>query len=424
MIIEKSHTSQYLIEKITPTATKVSFMPDEVLSKALLHLESKGLPTNKHEDYKYCNVDALIKKEFKNTEQKFLSPENTDALRLQNSYSLFVVNGKFAPELSAGIDVPGVSVKSFSALDTSEKNALASLADVETDAFIALNTAFCGDGLMININPNVVLDKPIHVIFLQTPAAISFVNARSLVMIGQNAQATIIEEQLTQGHANVFANILSEKIIANNAKLNSHLIQNDNRNAYTLHTTQVLLNRDAHYENTTVTLGGQMVRNNHNVVLNGENAHAALNGLFTANESRLIDHHTLMDHRVPNCESNELYKGIMTDKGTGVFNGKIFVRQDAQKTNAYQSSKNILLSDDASVNAKPQLEIYANDVKCSHGTSTGKIDENALFYLNARGIGKETAKKMLLASFAEEVLNKIEIPALHEKISSHFSSQL
>jgi Fe-S cluster assembly protein SufD len=152
-------------------------------------------------------------------------------------------------------------------------------------------------------------------------------------------------------------------------------------------------------------------------MLVGQNSQAHLNGLFVSKGNQLVDNHTLMDHQVPHCESNELYKGIIGEKSTGVFNGKIFVRKDAQKTNAYQSSKNILLSDDATINTKPQLEIYADDVKCSHGTSTGKIDENAMFYLNARGIGQQSAKKLLLNSFAQEVINKINVESLREKLT-------
>jgi Fe-S cluster assembly protein SufD len=152
------------------------------------------------------------------------------------------------------------------------------------------------------------------------------------------------------------------------------------------------------------------------VVLNGTHCQANLNGLFTSANTQLVDNHTLMDHRMPHCESNEIYKGIISDKSTGVFNGKIFVRRDAQKTNAYQSSKNILLSDDATINTKPQLEIYADDVKCSHGTSTGRIDQEALFYLKARGIGDDSARKLLLASFAQEIINRIEVESLKEKV--------
>jgi Fe-S cluster assembly protein SufD len=423
MITEKSHTAQYLIDKITPTATKVSFMPDDVLSKALLHLENKGLPGIKHEEYKYCPVEAVIKREFKTIEQRFGALEKVDEYLIPDTCVMLVLNGEFMPALSTQTLPTGVTAKNFSQLADEEKNTMAALADVQSDAFVALNTAFSGDGLYLKINIGVVLNKPIHVLYVNTPNAECFVNPRNVMWIAENASATIIEEHVTIGSAKVFSNALSEKYLSANAHVKSYILQNDSSNAYTVNTNHIQLQRDANYDNTTITMGGQLVRNNHHVVLAGENAQAHLYGLFTANGNRIVDNHTLMDHQVPHCESNELYKGLMNDKGTGVFNGKIFVRKDAQKTNAYQSSKNILLSDDAVINAKPQLEIYANDVKCSHGTSTGKIDENALFYLNARGIGKESAKKMLLASFAGEIINRIHLPFLQERIAKHFADQ-
>jgi Fe-S cluster assembly protein SufD len=250
------------------------------------------------------------------------------------------------------------------------------------------------------------------------------VNSRNLIELEESSEATIIEEQLIIGKGKVFSNYLSEKFVAENAKLTTVLFQNEGTSGFSVNTSQVEVQGSGRYDNTTVTLSGQLVRNNHNVELLGENAEAHLNGLFSASGTQLVDNHTLMDHQVPHCESNELYKGIVNDKSTGVFNGKIFVRKDAQKTNAYQSSKNILLSDDATINTKPQLEIYANDVKCSHGTSTGKVDENALFYLNARGIGKDSARRLLLNSFALEVIDKIEVESLREKITTLFETRI
>ena len=217
---------------------------------------------------------------------------------------------------------------------------------------------------------------------------------------------------------------MSEKLIEESAKLNFLTIQNEGAHSYSVNTNQVKVSKYATYSNSTFTLSGELVRNNHNVELAASNCEAHLNGLFITNGLQLVDNHTLIDHQMPHCESNELYKGIAKGKSTGVFNGKIFVRKDAQKTNAYQSSKNILLSDDATINTKPQLEIYADDVKCSHGTSTGKVDEEALFYLKARGIGDEGARKLLLQAFAQELFNKIEIPSLQERVLNLFEKAL
>ncbi|MEI6021178.1 MAG: Fe-S cluster assembly protein SufD, partial [Bacteroidota bacterium] len=375
-------------------------------------------------DYKYCNIDTILKKEFKSIEQKFSDSVQIDAYKLPDAISLVLLNGNYSATLSDKITEEGLHLCSLSDMPEVSKKKLCSIANVESDAFIALNTVFSANGLSIKIDKNTKLTKPIQIIQISSALSECFVNSRILIDIEEGASASIYEEQILLGESKTFTNYVSEKFIGRNAKLNSCLIQTQARFGYSVNTSQVALQADAHYDNTTITLNGQLVRNNHNVELLGENAQAHLNGLFTANDTSLIDNHTLMDHMVPHCESNELYKGIINNKGIGVFNGKILVRKDAQKTNAYQSSKNILLSDDATVNAKPQLEIYANDVKCSHGTSTGKIDENALFYLNARGIGKESAKKMLLSSFAQEVILKIESAVLQERINLLFSNQI
>lgn len=416
MIAEKTNTAQNIIDAILPSSGKVNFISDNALSNAMLYLENKGIPTNKHEDYKYCNMDAVLKKEFKNITQKLNSIDNIDQYKLQDTITLVVLNGNYSETLSDKVILKGLHIDSFSNLSANGKRILTSRANVENDAFIALNTAFCGAGFHLRVEKNEILRMPIHIIYISSTDEQSIVNPRNIIEIGENAEAVIIEHQLTEGKGKVFHNFVSEKIINQNANLTTYTIQDGSVNEFSVNTNEVLIHRDAKYTNTTITISGQLVRNNHNVSLSGENCEANLNGLFITTDNQLVDNHTLMDHRVPHCQSNELYKGIINDKSTGVFNGKIFVRKDAQKTNAYQSSKNILLSDDGTINTKPQLEIYADDVKCSHGTSTGKIDETAMFYLNARGIGKENAKKILLGAFAGEVIDRIESDSLKELV--------
>jgi Fe-S cluster assembly protein SufD len=424
MIVEKSNTAQNIIDRISSSASKVGYIDDDTLTRSLMYLENKGIPTNKHEDYKYCNLDAILKKEFKNIEQKFSGIKSVNNYKLEDTITLVVLNGNYSEELSDKIILKGLHINSFSNLDESGKKLISSISDVESDAFIALNTAFSGNGFHLKVEKGAALQIPIHILYISSSESEAMVNTRNLIQLEENAEATIIEQQIIIGGGKVFTNYLSEKFVAENAKLNCCLFQNEGSNGFSVNTTQVNVERYGKYDNVTVTLSGQVVRNNHNVFISGEYSESHLNGLFSSKGTQLVDHHTLMDHRVPNCESNELYKGIINDKSIGVFNGKIFVRKDAQKTNAYQSSKNILLSDDATINTKPQLEIYANDVKCSHGTSTGKIDENAMFYLNARGIGKESARKLLLNSFAQEVIDKIEVDSLKEKITILFENEL
>ncbi len=315
-------------------------------------------------------------------------------------------------------------MKTLSEISSTEKKLISSQAKSSKDALIALNTAFCNDGLFLKIDKNNVIPMPLHIIYINSNESEALVNTRNFIYAESGSEATIVESFVNLSKAKLFTNFVSEKLIEENAKINCITFQNEGSLSYSTHTNQVAVKKHATYSNHTFTLSGELVRNNHNIELAASNCDAHLNGLFITNGIQLVDNHTLIDHQMPHCESNELYKGIAKDKSTGVFNGKIYVQRDAQKTNAYQSSKNILLSDDATINTKPQLEIYADDVKCSHGTSTGKVDEEALFYLKARGIGDLSARKLLLQAFAQELFNKIEIPSLQERVLHLFEKAL
>ena len=426
VVDNKSAVTQTLLDQLQSKSSKVAFMPDAEIISAIRYLEDKGIPNNKHEDYKYCNIEAVLRKEFKAVEQNFNELTNADIapLKIDEAINLVVVNGVYSEELSEKMIVKGLTVNSLNELSNSEKALLCSQAKSDTDALIALNTAFSANGLFLQIDRNNIIPMPLHVIYVNSGNANIVTNTRSFVNVQANAQATLIESFYNIGSAKVFSNFVSEKFVGENAKLTCHTFQNEGALSYSVNTNQVKINKYSNYSNTTMTLSGELVRNNHNVVLADSNCEAHLNGLFISSGTQQIDNHTLIDHQMPHCESNELYKGIAKDKSAGTFNGKIFVRKDAQKTNAYQSSKNILMSDDATINTKPQLEIYADDVKCSHGTSTGKIDTEALFYLKARGIGEDSARKLLLQAFAQELIDKIEIPSLQERVLHLFEKAL
>ncbi len=427
LVVEnKSAVTQNLLEQLQKKSSKIAFMPDAEIVDAIRLLEDKGIPNNKHEDYKYCNIEAVFRKEFKIAEQSFNQLTNADiaSLKLDEAINLVVVNGNYNEALSEKMIVKGLTVKSLNELSTSEKILLASQAKSETDALIALNTAFCGNGLFLEVEKKNIIPMPIHIIYVNSCNTSSVINSRNFIHIQTLAEVNIIESFFNIGSAKVFSNFVSEKLVDENAKLNCVTFQNEGALSYSVNTNQVKVNKYANYSNCTFTLSGELVRNNHNVVLADTNCEAHLNGLFISTGTQQIDNHTLIDHQMPHCESNELYKGIAKDKSAGTFNGKIFVRKDAQKTNAYQSSKNILMSDDATINTKPQLEIYADDVKCSHGTSTGKIDTEALFYLKARGIGEDSARKLLLQAFAQELIDKIETPSLQERVLNLFEKAL
>jgi Fe-S cluster assembly protein SufD len=216
-------------------------------------------------------------------------------------------------------------------------------------------------------------------------------------------------------------NVVTEVVAHMNAKLDHYRIQVESDSGHQVNTTCVSALKGSNYSTHTYTLGGGWVRNNLNIAFSEQHTESHLYGLYILNRAQVADNHTVVDHAVPNCVSNELYKGVMSGKSTAVFNGKIFVRRDAQKTNAYQTNRNILLSDDATINTKPQLEIYADDVKCSHGTSTGRLDEDALFYLRARGIGEESARKLLVRAFVEEVVNQLPNDAIKAYVDNRLN---
>lgn len=416
MISEKTNTTQQLSALLSEARNKVPFMNDLVLAKALQYLEEKGLPNNKQEDYKYCNLEAVIRREFQKPGQHYSEKPNATVPKSPAYLNLVLLNGKFDASLSDAFAESGIEVLDFEDCSSGQLNQLASLARVEEDAFAALNAAYCRSGVFIRIKKGTQLKKTIRLSNLISTGSDAVLNCRNLILIEEGAEAKIISETLYTGKHKVFLNQVSERFLSAAAKLDCVELQLRHEALYAVHTIWSELQNGAHYDCSTISSSGALIRNNHNVRLSGEHAAAHLYGLVKANRQQLIDNHTLMDHRVAHCESNELYKGIAAEKSTVVFNGKIFVQPHAQKTNAYQSSKNILLSDDASVYAKPQLEIYANDVKCSHGTSTGKMDEEALFYLKARGIGEESARKLLLQAFAAEVLDHLQDEALQEEV--------
>lgn len=419
IVDSKSSVTHLVLDALGKSGNKTTFIPDQVLVDAIRYIEENGFPNAKHEDYKYCNIEAILRREFKSLAFEFNHIRSAEVYKFPSCYNLVVVNGKFSQDLSD-------KTSDFEISDLSGANAtpsMARLADVNKDALVAVNTAFSDNGIYIAINK--ALKKPIHIINIGSVRKNAFVNPRQLIVLQKNAEATIIESFVSYNNtANIFSNHLSEVVLEENAKLKSYRLQYEDSNSYQVNTTQVNVSRYANYTTNTFTFGGALVRNNLNVILANDLCEAHLNGLFVAKGNQLFDNHTLVDHQMPNCQSNELYKGIARDKSTGIFNGKIYVRKDAQKTNAYQSSKNILMSDEATINTKPQLEIYADDVKCSHGTSTGKVDMQALFYLKARGIGEESARKLLLQAFAQEVIDKIEFEELQQRVLNLFEQHL
>lgn len=428
-ITQKNALTDKLISEFE--SSKASLFGNTVFrEQAMESFYKQGIPNRNQEEYKYLNIDLLLKGEFSFTINKTLAGNQIEHLKILNdAYIVIIENGIFRDSLSELQDLPtGLSICSLAEASNNHSSVFekhfAGYADINTDAFIALNTAMAKDGVFIHIAKNTIIEKPVHIIHVSKQNKNSIINSRNLIIIEPNAQVKIVESYETlDSTAKIFNNALTEIIAKENTIVEHYKIQDENNFGYLLNTTQIVQKKKSVFSTHTFTLSGSLVRNNLNIVLDDEGIESHLHGLYLTNENQVVDNHTLVDHRKPKCTSNELYKGIIDGKSTATFNGKIFVRKHAQQTNAFQSNKNILLSDDGTINTKPQLEIYADDVKCSHGTSTGKLDEDKIFYLRARGLSEASAKKLLLYAFASEVVNSIKIDALREYLEAKISER-
>jgi len=387
-----------------------------------------GIPTSRNEEWKYTRLTGLANKNFSvHTTAVVPSTETLNNVRLQNEFAaeLFFVNGVFVKEISTFTNDALVVLNLHEAAESEYKNYLQQYLNQSSkymkDGMNALNAAFTANGLFVLIKNNKVIEQPIFIYHLtDTNNDNVFVQPRSLFVVEENAQVQLIELYKNNGSQESFTNEVIEIAVHENARLEYYKVQDENENCHHVGTTHVQQVGKCFTHCVTITLNGGTIRNNINMILEAPNNEGHLYGLYMVDGKTHVDNHSIVDNIQPNCFSNELYKGIMDGNSTGVFNGKIFVRQDAQKTNAYQSNKNVLMSDAASVNTKPQLEIFADDVKCSHGCTIGQLDEDALFYLRARGIGEKQAKALLLHAFATDILEQIK----PEKLRSYLEQKI
>jgi Fe-S cluster assembly protein SufD len=400
--------------------------------EAIQYFEKLGFPTVKHEEWKYSNVSQLVKEAFDFKAASSISKEDLNALAIPNLEGniLYFVNGVYKAELSVIVSSPQklrIHNLAQAAKATPEllEAYFAKYANYQNEAFTALNTALAPDGVVIEVPDNVVVEEPVILRFISDARAANVaVQPRNLIVVGKNAEIKVAESYRTLGENAGFVNTVTEIVLAENANVQHYKVQNDGQKSYHIGTTQVSQADNSHFYSVTVTINGGFVRNNLNIVLDGQHCEAFMYGLYFPNGKQHVDNHTLVDHAQPNSYSNELYKGILKDKATGVFNGKIFVRPDAQKTNAYQSCRNVVLSDEASMNTKPQLEIYADDVKCSHGTTTGKLNDEAIFYMRSRGIPKAEAQTLLMYAFCEDVISQIKIDPIKAYLEEMIAQKL
>jgi Fe-S cluster assembly protein SufD len=402
---------------------------------ALRQFLSFGFPTTHHEEWRFTSVAPIAERRFTVAPPLVSDAATVDLspLRLPGvAAELVFINGHYVAGLSRYGELPrgstAASLASVLATRSDEiEPSFARIATVERQPFVALNTAFLDDGAYIQLPTGTILDRPVHLLFVATPAANGdslMAHPRVLIVAGANTQASIVETYAGPTQAEYFSNTVAEIVLGENAVVDHYKLQYEGTEAYHVGSIHVHAARSATCTLHSVSAGGALVRNDVVAVLDGEGVECTLNGLYLADGQRLVDNHTTIDHAKPHCGSREIYKGILADRARGVFNGKIIVRPDAQKTDAKQTNRALLLSEDAQINTKPQLEIFANDVKCTHGAAVGQLDDEALFYARSRGLSDVAARQLLIHAFAADVLNRLPLEAVRSGVADRFQQQL
>ncbi len=394
----------------------------------------QGFPSIRQEDWKYTNLVPFLKDELQTgpTAHDYIeiSPEKVQEFCINklDAHVLVLINGKLNTTLSTFHGDGAVSIQAINSVASQPhyQPYLGKEIDLRHDTLAALNSALFRDGLFIEVVPNAVVDKPLHIINLYTAPNNVFLQPRHLIVAHKSAAVSVIETSanLTEDSV-VWINSVTEVYAEENAQVNHYVLQSGMAKTRQVNHREVTQRANSLYNNYTITLpGAELVRNNLNINLVDSATETHLFGLYLATGQQLVDNHTSVDHRKPNCFSNELYKGVLSGNAKAVFNGKIFVHQEAQKTNAFQQNNNLLLSDKAVIDTKPQLEIFADDVKCSHGSTIGQFNPEALFYLRSRGISESSARSLLVSAFAFDVVNKIKISALRSHIEKLINQNL
>ncbi len=400
-----------------------------------------GFPTTHDEDWRFTNVSAIARTAFSFGQPlAHLSNSDLKPWRVEGAAAQLVfVDGEFVRNLSIfGSLPPGITVSGLK--EEIEKRTpsveahLGRYLNTQRDAFCALNTAFAEDGAFVHVGRGLSLDAPIHLLFVSTAAgAPRMIHPRSLLIFEQESEATVVEDYVSLGGGTVFCNSATELIAGANSTVAHYMIERESLDAFNISTLRIQQERSANVASHSLLLGGGLVRNNVHPVLAGEGGECLINGLFLGDGRQHLDNYMHVEHASPHCSSRQFYNGILDGHAHGVFHGRIVVHKDAQKTDAKQTNRNLLLSDDAQIDTKPQLEIYADDVKCTHGATIGQIEENALFYLQSRGIDEISARKLLLLAFAGECLERMKPGVarahaerlIHEhllSIANHFSA--
>jgi Fe-S cluster assembly protein SufD len=406
----------------------------EARRAAIARFSELGFPTTRQEAWRFTSVAPLVERAtaLATDGLSSIGRDVVHRLTLEGVSGLIVlVNGRFVPQLSALAGLPaGMVVSSLKAALRSRADLmephLTRVASGHNHPFIELNTAFLDDGAFVWIPAHTVLAAPIQLLFVSTGQSdtTSVSHPRVLVVAGEHSQAQIIERYAGSGDRPYFTNAVTEVVTESEAVVDHYRLQQENPQAFHIGSVHLSAHRASTFSSHSLALGGGLVRNDVVATLSGEGIDCTLNGLYLAGGTSLVDNHTTIDHATPHCGSHEVYKGILWGRARAVFNGKIIVRPDAQKTDAKQTNKALLLSDDAQVNTKPELEIFANDVKCTHGAAIGQLDDDALFYLRTRGLGYDEARAMLIHAFAGDIIQRIKIPALRAELESTLAAEL
>jgi Fe-S cluster assembly protein SufD len=408
-----------------------------IRQNAMDRFQTLDFPTTRQEDWKYTNLKPVLSTPFEFFTKQ--NPHAIDSLKVKSfSFNqsdwirLVFFNGFFLEEFSNTSKLPtGFKLKRLSQAVQEESKLVeehfARQSGVDQDAFYALNTALFRDGAYIYIPEGKLIEKPIQLIFITSSLDANILSQpRNLVIAGAQSQATLIESYVSLSNgANdaYFTNGVTEIVLNEGAVLDHYKIQNESPQAFHVFTTQARLGRNSNFSSFSLTMGALLSRYNLHVLFDAEGGETSLNGLYVIRDSQHADHQTVVDHLKPHCTSHQLYKGILNHRSTAVFNGRVFVRKNAQQTDAHQVNKNLLLSEKALVNTKPQLEIFNNDVKCTHGAAIGQLDEEALFYLRSRGVGQEVARDLLVYGFASEVVSRIKVEPLRQELDKFFYSK-
>jgi Fe-S cluster assembly protein SufD len=402
---------------------------------AMARFEEVGFPNSKkNEEWRHTNVSPIAKIPFRLGQQRADSTTRTIQSNFafgegQTAAELVFVNGQFVQELSQLDKLPrGVTIQSLDQALTNDgegiKPKLGRYADIEKNPFVALNTGFIRDGAYIHIARSVAIDRPIHLLFISQPGHEPTVShPRVLFVAEDNVEATIVESYVGGEGTQYFTNAVTEIVCGRDCRIDHAKLQQESLDAYHIATMQVELGASTTFVSHAATIGAKLSRNDLNCTMAGEHAYATLNGVVLIGGTQHCDNHTLLDHAVPNCPSHELYKHVLAGKATGVFRGKILVRKDAQKTDSKQNSKTLLLSDDANMNSQPALEIYADDVKCTHGSTIGPLDEEMIFYFRSRGISYEAARHLLTYAFAADVTRRIKVEPVRRRLEDYMARQ-